>query len=794
MKDKLTCLAASVIIGGAACLYCPQEIRILGLIIFILLLAGLYYFWQPKHFFGRFNKPYLLMLILGFIIGFFYGMSAEKAFAQPMKLDNAHLEGRLSAWSLDETGGRGILVLDNKLKYSLRVYPGSKGVLPEGWNDVRQNDRISFSGKLEQPQLPGTEGEFNYPLYNAVRGLSGTITTKGKVMLLTKGVPDIPWRIRHKVGTVLASNWPAQAGVLEGILFGDSSHISAETLEMYRATGVLHIFAASGANVAFVMALAWALFFFLPSRWRILGVLLAILLYAALCQGNPPVLRATILGAAVLGGRLLGPGKISSLRWLVLAALFMYIYNPLYLRDISFLLSFAATWGIIVLTPRLENLRAIACLPQVLKSAVAVTLGAQLAALPILIAVFHQLSLIGLVTNVFILFVFGAVLQLGLIACLLIWIPVLHLIFFQGAFWLLQVTDVVLGLAASFPLAYFWVLKPKIWFWVIWYGTIAILLLGKEKVLFILKVQLRKLYRIGKMLNKRYTKKKGIGLLTVFVLSAALFLFVFSGSKHELVVTFLDVGQGDCILIHTNNEKLMIDTGPRSDSFDAGARIIVPYLMEKRISSLDMLLLTHEDLDHAGGAGYLLANIPVKVVAIPEVRAEAELAIWRHSIPPAILYSKEKLIGLQAGDYLDFASGLKVKVLAPVDASKENVSNTHSLVLLLDYLGYRILLTGDMDKEEMQELMDRGESWDADFLKVPHHGSKGSFDAQWFDSMAPRAVFITVGPNRFGHPAQEVLSYWQERGGPIYRTDTQGTIRLIIDKRGYSVITGRNSG
>ena len=159
-----------------------------------------------------------------------------------------------------------------------------------------------------------------------------------------------------------------------------------------------------------------------------------------------------------------------------------------------------------------------------------------------------------------------------------------------------------------------------------------------------------------------------------------LYFCSFLDSKLELTVTFLDVGQGDCILVHTNNEKLMIDTGPRGDSFDAGARIIVPYLMEKRISSLDMLLLTHEDLDHVGGAGYLLANIPVKVVAIPEVRTEAGLDIWRDSIPPTILYSKEKIIGLKAGDYLDFASGLKIKVLAPVDDSKEAVSNNHYLV------------------------------------------------------------------------------------------------------------------
>ncbi|NLO96965.1 MAG: DNA internalization-related competence protein ComEC/Rec2 [Peptococcaceae bacterium] len=709
-----------------------------------------------------------------------------------MKIDNICWEGRLSAWRLDGTVGRGILVLDNKHKYSLRVYSDKNGAWPEGWESVRQNDRIRFNGKLEQPEAPGTAGEFNYSIYNAVRGLKGTVTTGEKVLVVAKGEPDLAWRIRHKVGRVLAENWPARAGVLEGILFGDSSHISPETLAMYRATGVMHIFAASGANVGFVLVLAWTLFFFMPPRGRILATLMFILLYAALCQGNPPVLRATILGAAVLGGRLLGSGEISSLRWLVLTALLMYIYNPLYLRDISFLLSFAATWGIIVLAPHLESMRALASLPRVLKSAVAVTFGAQLASLPILVDVFHQLSLAGFVTNVFVLFVFGAVLQLGLIGCLLIWVPVMHLLFFQAAFWLLRGTDALLGLAASFPLAYFWVLNPGGWFWVLWYGTIAIMLFGRDRVIFIFQVQLRKLYKLAKIYYLAGKRKNGLVLASVSIFIIAVFLLAFSGSQDRLIITFLDVGQGDCILIRSKNERLMVDSGPRTEKFDAGEKIVFPYLMEKRIDSLDMLLLTHEDGDHAGGARYLLTNIPVKTVTIPEVRAESDLDIWKGNIPPSILYSKEKLIRLKAGDSLDFASGLKIKVLAPIDVSKEITGNTHSLVLLLDYLGYRILLTGDMDREEMEELFNRGESWDADFLKIPHHGSKGSLDPHWFDQMSPRAVFISVGSNSFGHPAPEVLAYWQERGVPVYRTDLQGTIQLIINQRGYEIITGRD--
>ena len=142
---------------------------------------------------------------------------------------------------------------------------------------------------------------------------------------------------------------------------------------------------------------------------------------------------------------------------------------------------------------------------------------------------------------------------------------------------------------------------------------------------------------------------------------------------------------------------------------------------------------------------------------------------------------------------LTFNSGLKIAVLAPVDISSDinEDANSHSLVLMLEYLGYEILLTGDMEVEEMEDISDRGASWGADFLKIPHHGSKGSLDRDWFDQINPLAVFVSVGVNRFGHPAQEVLAYWEERKIPVYRTDYHGTIRLVIDKRGYRVIPGR---
>ncbi|NLP43354.1 MAG: DNA internalization-related competence protein ComEC/Rec2 [Peptococcaceae bacterium] len=846
MKDRLARPAVAILCGGWAAVWTSLEVRLFLLAFFALMLFRLWLIWKPEDFYGRIVKPEILLLIAGVIAGFIYGMPADKYIAEPLNLTNIEAEGKLIHWQIDQDLLRGTFEIQNlKLatekakdtvesqisaadfsgkKYILRVYPNSEGHWAQGWLKVKPGDTLKLSGKLEQPKPPGTAGEFDFTLYNAVRGLSGSITARGDVTVLVEGKATFTWVLRQQLRDTLNSYWPEQTGVLEGILFGDDSGIPKEVLDMYKATGVMHVFAASGANVAFVLALGWAAFFFLPKKLRILATMVVIILYAILCQGNPPILRATILGLAVLFG-MLGKGRISALRWLIFAALLLFFINPLYLRDTSFLLSFAATWGMIVLAPKIQKNDWIRKLPQPLQTALAVTLAAQIATFPLLIDVFHRVSLIGLLTNVFILFVLGAVLQLGLVGTALLWLPILPLAFFQAACWLLQISDLILNFCARLPFAYYWVLNPGWVFWLLWYSYLAVMLLGKEKVWFIARVQFRRLRNFGKKLltnvfgqqlgqktvsfRKFQTKilnfkglrlffklavSKNIGLISAIVLILALLLLPTVG-KDRLVVTFIDVGQGDCILLETRTEKLLVDTGPKSGNFDAGERVLVPYLMEKRIASLDMLFLSHEDGDHVGGAPYLIANIPTARVAVPEVGDRLNSEEWREAIPLKSLADAGKLLRLKAGDRLLFNSGLEVEVLAPVEVLEgtPSDSNNNSLVLLLTYNNRKILLTGDMEIEQMRRIADRGAKWDADFIKIPHHGSAGSLDPYWFDQTNPQAVFIQVGRNSFGHPTSKVLQYWQERDIPVYRTDLHGTVSLVIDRKGCSIVPGRTN-
>lgn len=818
MKDKFIRQGSAVLAGGFLCLNLTGETRYWVLAFFVLFLLRFWFFWKPKDFYGRWLRPEILLLICSLLAGFFYAIQAEKNIALPLSLDNVTVTGELTDWTKEETMARGIFRLEQAIylpdedtiyaeslgrKYTLNVYGQSTGRLTGNWQVIKPGDRISFTGKIDHPQSPGTAGAFNLPLFNSVRGLSGSIAAREDVTLLEKGVPPLGWQIRQKVRIVLDEWWPQDAGILEGILFGDSSRIPSDTLNMYKAAGVMHVFAASGANVAFVIALAWIVFFFLPLRGRIVLTIGLIVLYAVLCKANPPILRASILGTAVLLG-MMGKGRVSSLRWLVFAAILLFFCNPLYLQDVSFQLSFAATWGIVVLSPRILNTGFMQKFPKVIRLSASVAFAVQAAALPVMIAVFNRMSLAGFVTNIFILVVLGAVLQLAVIGTVFLPLPVLPLVFFQVCFWLLKIAGIILEWFASLPFAYFWVLNPGKLFWYIWYALLAVFLIGRDKCWFIFRVQLRKIWRLIIRINGgrfcrlfENTDSKIGSKQAVMIAAAVLVLMLWSPwqYKDRLEIIFMDVGQGDAILICTPRENLLVDTGPKSDSFNAGERIIMPYLIKKRVSRLDMLFITHEHSDHIGGAEYILANIPTGKISIPDVGERLLNEEWQDGLLRNLTRRNPgKLVKLRAGDSLSFSSGLYIEVLSPRDILSLTPSdaNNNSLVLRLIYFDKKILLAGDMELDQIRAIAERGVDCEADFIKLPHHGARGSLDTDWFDRANPLAVFIQVGRNSFGHPSPEVLAYWREREVPLFRTDIRGTIELVIDKKGFNIIAGRS--
>lgn len=868
MRDPWSKPLTCILVGGVWGNFTPAEWWWVYLGVFFWVGLGIF-IWLPQKA-GVERKGQFLILCGALSIGFIFGLAGKEALPEPLEIKQAQVVGELQDWFITDNGALGQLEVLEPLrggssdqsflgeslvanKYRLRIYYDKDGELPQGWDLVRPGDVIEFTGKIEHPKAPGTQGQFDYPRYYAVRGFSGVLTAQGEVRILDTGNPPFTWQLRDQIRDLLTGAPPELGGLLEGILFGDTGRVPQEELEPYRITGVYHIFSASGSNVAFLLALCWMILLWAPPTWRVLLTCGVLILYAFLCGGNPPILRATIMGIFVLLGRL-GKGRSHSLRGLLVAGVGLFLWQPLILGDVGFQLSFMAAWGIIQLSAPLAKLSGFRRWPKVIREALVMTLGAQIAILPLMITTFHRVSIIGLLANLLVLFIIGAIFELGILALFFIWLPIIALPLLEVSLRLLNIVSEGLFYLAQVPLADVWVVNPGVPFWLFWYGGIGVLLLGKEKVAFVCKVWLGHLQRrfehfietpyirkyrsflkdslknylsdsqrdllsnflssvssslLGKALPFLRNLLKKYGIQGYRLLSLLLLLLLLWSPWHSppvLEVTLIDVGQGDCILIQTpQGKRILVDTGPKADRFDAGERIIVPYLLEQGINRLDALFLTHPHGDHAGGAAAILKTIPVGWVGIPEDGQDwLEGEGWTTTGDGwgiggldgelIVLLKKVPVEKLKVGDRLTLDSGIAVTVIAPtrVLTGTKSDENNNSLILSIENNdGQRILLTGDMEEEQMVEIARSGQGFDADLFKVPHHGSRFSMATEMLDQIHPKAVMIPVGKNSFGHPSSQVLSYWEERGVPIYRSDEDGTVVFRFDRGRMEVRTGR---
>jgi competence protein ComEC len=250
----------------------------------------------------------------------------------------------------------------------------------------------------------------------------------------------------------------------------------------------------------------------------------------------------------------------------------------------------------------------------------------------------------------------------------------------------------------------------------------------------------------------------------------------------------IDVGQGDGTLIITpSGKRILIDGGGSEGTTDysVGESILLPYLLDKKINSLDYIILSHFDSDHCDGVMYLMEKIKVKNVIIAK---QFEKSNNYERFKRIVKNKKIKVIIAKENSTLKIEDDLKIDFLWPIEESKvnENVLNNNSLVFQLKYKKYSFLFTGDIEEiAEKRIAHEYGKKLKADFLKVAHHGSKTSSIEEFIKAVNPKISLIGVGiNNKFGHPNEEVIERLKNIGSKIYRTDEMGEITIEIKKNG----------
>ncbi len=601
--------------------------------------------------------------------------------------------------------------------------------------------------------------------------------------------------IHERAGEALGNGMPArEAELARGFVLGDDDRIDEATVEDFRRSGLSHLLAVSGQNVALLAMLAMPLLAALgmPLRTRLVWILGAIVVYVPLAGAGPSVLRAGVMGGlgvlATLAGR-----RALRLHALAVAAAVALAIDPRVAGDVGWQLSFAAVLGILALAAPLRRTIAGRIGGRgwrgALAEGAALTIAASLATAPLIAFHFEAVSTTTLLANLLALPAVAPAMWLGMLAAAggqvpgfpvallnAVNAPLLAYIA-QVAEWCgrpdwayLQVRLSVGGLVAS-------------------YVVLAVAAIGLPALL--------RRHRLASLRRRTFpadgTKSRHIGVISsrrrafrgawaVGAAGVAVVVLTWagggagaSGPVRGLRVTFLDVGQGDAILLQPGRgPAVLVDGGPPGDGL-AGK------LRGAGVDRLGVAVLTHEQSDHAGGIEELLGSVPVAELAYARIgsdlRREAEAA----GIDP---------IRIAEGDVLR-AGRLELEVLWPPRALLAaplagDDPNAQALVLLVRWHDFSLLLAADAEAEAVP--IDPGP---VDVLKVAHHGSEDAGLDSLLDRTDPRLAVISAGEgNPFGHPTPATLQALAAHRVSTLRTDRDGTVTLDVGRDSAGISTG----
>jgi competence protein ComEC len=633
---------------------------------------------------------------------------------------------------------------------------------------------LALRGVVERLPEAGNPGEFSPRRYYAANGISFMMRVRGidnaRILEVNRGSPlmrTVVFPLRERVLADIDRDIGGEEGeFLKGLLIGERTGLSPGVRRAFLDSGVAHILAVSGSNVAVVAAAVMTLFSLcrVPRNLGRVMTVVALIIYMLVTGSQPPVVRATLMALALLLSNSLGR-RVHPLNGVGLAALIMFLLDARQLFDAGFQLSFGAVIAILVLHRRLIGFvreRARDTVPLRLArqvcSVFAVSVAASLGTLPLTAIVFGRLSVVGFLANLVIVPASGVSVVLGMLSAALD--PMSS--WAAGAYAaanriLLMLTIWGAEIAAAVP----WATVDTVGFRPVhalpYYAGLACL------------------FCIGRPLLVRR-------LFIALLCGANVALFwpttVLAGaSPTECRITMIDVGQGDAILLQpAGGCAVLIDTGPPSRDGSPWGTSVVPLLKRLGVRALDAVVITHLHDDHAGGLVQVLRSFDTRrIVATPEVARVADSSIAYNS----------RLVTAVSGGTLPVCDMCRFYILAPdsADTTGRGNANRRSIVLKVVYGNISLMLMGDAEREEEDRLVARyGRFLKSNILKVGHHGSKAGTGQDFLSAVRPDYALLSVGrANRFGHPAGSTMERLYASGAEVLRTDEMGAILLATD-------------
>ncbi|MBA7664831.1 ComE operon protein 3 [subsurface metagenome] len=617
-----------------------------------------------------------------------------------------------------------------------------------------------------------------------------------------KGFKPLVWvySLRNRLSQTLAEVLPEpQASLAQGIILGKRGTIPSPLKDDFTRTGTAHLLAISGLHLSIVAGILLSLGIWLFGRrrytyiWLALG---AIWLYAILTGMHPPVVRAAIMVSLFLTAELLGRQR-SAITALAFAAAVMVGISPQILWTAAFQMSFTAMAGLIFIFPPLQAIgrRVVNStlgeggpavrIANVITDSFSVTLGAVIAVWPLIAYYFGIVSFVGPLATFLALpalpgiIIIGALAGgLGLIALLiaypigwLAWLFLSYMLLVVNGFAVLPLSSVeVRSVDTNLIAGYYFALAV-----VIWLNSNRRKLANLMPKANWLKSGATKSSNLVSRLPKRWVIPPLLVIAILVSVAAA------TMPDDNLHVSFLDVGEGDAILIQTpTHQDILVDGGPSPQAISLGIGKKMPFWDR----TIDLVILTHPHADHLTGLIEVLHRYKVKQVLYPDLDCDSPLYDeWLSLIEEKDI----KHTIAQAGQQIDLCEGVVIEVINPQESlltDTESDIDNNGVVLRLSMGDASFLFTADIFWEAEFELITRRADLKSTVLKVAHHGSDTSTTPEFLAVVNPQVAVISAGAkDRFGHPSDEVMERLIKivAEDKIYLTVESGTIEFTTD-------------
>ncbi|AEB46758.1 DNA internalization-related competence protein ComEC/Rec2 [Micromonospora maris AB-18-032] len=621
------------------------------------------------------------------------------------------------------------------------------------WRQLLPGQRLTAEGRLTEPR-------------------GGDLTA---AVLLAAGPPDrlgAPSALQRAAGRLRAGLQQACAslpdepgGLLPGLVVGDTSRLPDAVEEDFRATGMTHLNAVSGSNVAIIAGAV-----LLVARWARAGPTLAAVLcglalvgFVILVRPSPSVVRAATMGAIGLAALAAGRPR-AAVPALAAAVAVLVLVDPDLAGDPGFALSVMATGGLLLLAPRWRDGLRRRGVPPGAAEALAVPAAAQLACSPVIAGLSGTVSLVAVPANLLVVPAIAPATVLGVVAATVspVWpfgAEMAAWLAHWPAWWLVLVARY----GARMPMGNL----P-------WPGGVTGALLLAALTVALLVAARRPVVR----------RLVAVGTVAVMLGTVPVRVIAPGWPPKGWVIAVCAVGQGDTVVLPVApGRAVVVDTGPDPGAADACLRRL-------DVRRVPLLVVSHFHADHTAGVAGVFRGRRVDLVSTPQW---PEPATGRNQVHDTAATHGTRVVPVAAG-WRYQAGAVDLFVVGPPYPMRGTRSdpNNNSLVLLATVAGVRIMLTGDAETEEQQALRERlpAHRLRADVLKVAHHGSAFQ-DAAFLDAIAPAVALVPVGAgNTYGHPSDALLARLSRGGARVLRTDVDGDVAVVLDASGLAVVLG----